>query len=217
MFKITAAFLLLISVCVKAQEPQLKGGLSSFLTENQIYPPYSLYNCIQGSVSIGFKLNSKGNIYYSAIKKGIGTDLDDEALRLIRMTNGKWIVPLTHDTTTLVIVPVNFSLSGYDCDRKDKKEIALAIKAYKDEEELTNVVLNFYRNKEKGNFKQEDEIKILQIKADLGIDDEYLDARVNSGLKKQKQGDMQGACEDFKFVKYMGSDKANDWLLKFCK
>ncbi|WP_379085944.1 energy transducer TonB [Pedobacter sp. UC225_65] len=217
MFKIVAIFLLSISVAVKAQQPQLKGGLSTFLKNNTVYPAYSLHNCIQGTVSIGFKLNTKGEVYYSTINSGIGTDLDVEALRLIRMSSGKWILPQKYDTLALVIVPVNFELSGYDCNRRSPTEIALAIKAYKDEEELTNVISNFYKNKEKGNYKPEDEAKVLRIKRDLNIDDEYLQSRVDAGLKKYKQGDKQGACEDFNFVKYMGSAMADDWLSKYCK
>ncbi|TKC12466.1 energy transducer TonB [Pedobacter polaris] len=217
MYKLATALLILISLSARAQQPELKGGLMTFVKNNTIYPAYSLHNCIQGIVNIGFKLNDRGEIYYSTITSGVGTDLDDEALRLIRMSSKKWTVPNDHDTTTLLVVPINFSLSGYDCDRKSKGDIALAIKAYKDNEELTKVITNFYQNKEKGNFKPEDEAKIAQIKSQLGIDDEYLDEMVNNGLKKIKQGDRQGACEDFIFVKYMGSDKANDWLTKYCK
>ena len=161
--------------------------------------------------------NNKGEVYFSKITSGIGTDLDTEALRLVRMSSGKWTVPNTHDTTSLLIVPVNFTLSGYDCNRKTKSEIALAIKAYKDDEELTNVITNYYQNIERGTAKAEDEVKILSIKNQLGIDDEYLEERIDAGLKKIKQGDRQGACEEFNFVKYMGSDKANALLDKYCK
>lgn len=216
MFNIVTSFLLLICFSAQAQQPEMKGGLATFLKSNLIYPSYSRQNCIQGAVNVGFKLNSKGEIYFSTVNKGMDTDLDDEALRLIRMTSGKWIMPATHDSLTLMIVQVNFSLDGFDCARKDKREIAQAIAAYKAEEELASVVSNFYKNKEKGNFKPEDESKILRIKNELEINDEYLSNKIEAGLKKIKQGDKQGACEDFNFVKYMGSDKANEMLAKYC-
>jgi Gram-negative bacterial TonB protein C-terminal len=217
MYKLAAIFLSFISISAFAQQPEIKDGLPNFIIKNIIYPPYSKYNCIQGLVNVGFKLNDKGEVYYSTVTSGVGTDLDKEALRLVRMSSGKWSVPDTHDTTSLLIVPVNFTLTGYDCDRKSKADIALAIKAYKDDEELTNVISNYYQNKEKGTFNPADEIKVRQIKNQLGIDDEYLDERINAGLKKIKQGDRQGACEEFNFVKYMGSDKAAEWLDKYCK
>jgi hypothetical protein len=216
MVNIITAFLLLLSISIKAQEPQLDGGLSAFLKDNTLYPPYSLQNCIQGTINVGFKLNKKGEVYYAAVISGIGTDLDDEALRLIKLSSGKWEVPVNHDTLTLVLVPMNFSLKDYDCERKDKTAIAMAIRAYKIETELTNVILNFYRNKEKGVYNAKEEPRILNLKSELGIDDEYLDRRVTAGLKKMKQGDNQGACDDFKFVKYMGSDKADALLAKHC-
>jgi TonB family protein len=192
MLSIVSSFLLLFSVSALAQEPEIKGGLAAFLNNNIIYPNYSRQNCIEGSVTVGFKLNAKGEVYYSAISKGIGTDLDDEALRLIRMTSGKWMMPAKHDSLTTVLVQVNFSLNNLYCAG------------------------SFYKNKEKGTFKPEDELKVLDIKNELAITDEYLDARIESGLKKIKQGDKQGACEDFNFVKYMGSTKANEMLAKYC-
>ncbi|MEJ5994067.1 energy transducer TonB [Pedobacter sp. Du54] len=174
MVNILTAFLVCLSIGIYAQEPQLQGGLSVFLKENIVYPRYSLQNCIQGTVDIGFKLNKKGEVYYATITNGIGTDLDDEALRLIKLSSGKWNVPLDHDTSTLVLVPINFTLKGYDCERKDKYAIAKAISAYKVEAELINVIVNFYRNKQKGVFNAVEESKILKLRSDLGIDDEYL-------------------------------------------
>ena len=174
MAKILIVFLAILSIAIKAQEPQLEGGLPVFLEKNTTYPRYSLQNCIQGTVDIGFKLNKKGEVYYAAIIKGIGTDLDDEALRLIKLSSGKWNVPLNHDTLSLLLLPINFSLKGYECERKDKKAIALAISAYKVEAEAINVIINFYRNKQKGVLNVLEEPKILRLRSELGIDDEYL-------------------------------------------
>jgi len=216
MLSIVTAFFLLLSIGIRAQEPQLEGGLSVFLKNNTIYPPYSLQHCIQGTIDIGFKLNSTGKVYYATVIRGIGTDLDDEALRLIKLSSGKWKVPLNHDTLALVIVPIQFTLKDNGCERSDKNTIAMAIRAYKAETELINVILNFYRSKEKGTYTAEDELKILKLKSELGIDDEYLEAKINVGLEKVNQGNKQGACDDFKFVKYMGSDKANALLSKYC-
>lgn len=213
---IITTFLLLLSIGISAQEPQLEGGLPTFLKNNTIYPTYSLQNCIQGTVDVGFKLNAKGQVYYAIVTRGIGTDLDDEALRLIKLSSGKWNVPLNHDTLTLVLIPLSFTLKDYDCERKDKNSIAMAIRAYKVQTELTNVVLNFYRNKEKGIFNEQEEPKMAKLKTELGIDDDYLEGKINAGLKKMRQGDKQGACIDFNFVKYMGSDKADALLAKHC-
>ncbi|KQS41361.1 energy transducer TonB [Pedobacter sp. Leaf194] len=190
-------------------------GFATFLKNNTIYPQFSKQNCIQGTVNVSFKLDKGGKVYSSKITRGIISDLDDEALRLVRMSSGKWQVPAGYDTTISVVVPVNFKLSGYDCEGKSKAEIKASIIAYEAEEGLTNAVINFYKNKDQA--KPGQEAQILAIKTQLGIDDEYLDGVIKTGLKKVKQGDRQGACEDFNLVKNLGSDKADDYLAKYCK
>lgn len=144
MARIFLVFFLLSGLSLNAQ-PVLKGGLESFVANNKVYPLYSLQNCIDGSVTIGFKLNKNGEVYYSEIRKGVGTDLDDEALRLIRTSSGRWTVPQDHDSTVVIIAPINFKLSGYDCANKSKEEILEAIRNYKNNRGLTDAVLNFYR------------------------------------------------------------------------
>lgn len=192
-----------------------KNGFTNFLTQNTIYPQFSKDNCIQGTVNISFKLNAQGKVYFSKVSKGILSDLDEEALRLVRMSSGKWQVPAGYDTTVSIVAPVNFKLSGYNCEGKSSEAMQEAIRSYQAEEGLTNSVINFYKNIDQA--KPGQEVQMIAIKNQLGIDDEYLDDRIQMGLKKIKQGDKQGACEDFTFVKYMGSKKADDYLLKYCK
>lgn len=216
MVRIITAFLVLSAFAIKAQ-PVLKGGLASFVTNNKVYPRYSLNNCIQGTVTISFKLNRSGEVYYSKIVSGIGTDLDDEALRLIRVSSGRWIVSKNHDTTVSLIAPIKFNLDTYNCNDRNPREIQEAIATYKSNEGLVNSIQNFYRNKEKGTYVEAEEPRVMALKRELGYDNEYFRERVKDGLKKLKQKDKQGACEDFTFVKYMGSDLANELLEKYCK
>ncbi|WP_129715585.1 energy transducer TonB [Pedobacter sp. SYP-B3415] len=213
-------FFLLLSLKSFAQQPVFQSGkhtLQSFLVSNTIYPSYSRQHCIGGTVLVSFRVNREGNVFSSRVTRGVGTDLDDEALRLVRMTRGKWSVPADFDTTTVISVPVNFRVSGANCDQKTVAEIRQAIQAYRNEEELTNAVLNYYRNKEQGKAPAGEEQRIRSIQQDLGYDDDYFNERINLGLKKIKQGDREGACEDFTFVKYMGSDKADQYLEKYCR
>lgn len=217
MRNVIAILFLLYGLTGQAQ-PKLKGGLESFVVNNRIYPQYSLQNCIQGTVTIGFKLNQKGEVYHSAVRNGIGTDLDDEALRLIRISSGKWLVPVDHDSSLVIIVPVNFRIAAEDCGSRNPAQISQAIQAYKSNEGMTNAVLNFYRNAEKGlPFTKEEEAKVKALKSTLGYDDDYFRSRINDGMKKLKQKDKQGACEDFNFVKHMGSALANEVLAKYCR
>jgi len=211
-------FILLLMGSAAMAQLQFKTGttgFATFLKEKTIYPSYSKNHCIQGTVNVSFKLDQKGQVYSSKVTKSILTELDEEALRLVRLSSGKWKVPAGYDTTIAVIVPVNFKLAGYNCERTSAKEIQDAIRNYQAEEGLTNSVINFYKNIDEA--KPGQEVQIIAIKKQLGIDEEYLQSRIELGLQKIKQNDHLGACEDFLFVKNMGSSLADQYLAKYCK
>lgn len=133
-------------------------------------------------VNVSFKLNTQGQVYFSKVSKGILSDLDEEALRLVRLSSGKWQVPAGYDTTVSIVAPVNFVLSGYNCEGKSSEEMQESIRSYQAEEALTNSVINFYKNIDQA--KPGQEAQIIAIKNQLGIDDEYLDDRIKMALKK---------------------------------
>ena len=216
MRKILVLFFLFITFSSFAQ-PEIKGGLEAYIKANLIYPAYSLQNCLEGNVTIAFKLNKKGEVCQSKIQSGIGADLDDEALRLIRRSTGKWIIPEGYDTSAVLVVPVNFKLEGYNCDSKSKADKQKAIAAYQAGKGLTAAILNFYKNKEAGNYKKEEEPRFLQLKKELGYDQAFMERKIAEGMKKLEQNDRQGACEDFLFVKHMGFDLADQHLQKYCR
>lgn len=203
-----------------AEEPEFKGGkkaLFSFLANNQIYPAYSKDNCIQGTIAVSFKLNKAGEVYESEIKDGFGVDLDQEALRLVRLTSGRWKVPATHDTTISLVLPVNFSLKEFDCEQRPRDEVSKAIAAYKSRLSLTEAITNYYRNKAEGKPDLEEEITIIQLKGQLGYDEKFIDRTLKAAIRKLKQGDKESACEDFIFIKNLGSDKADKQIQQNCK
>lgn len=210
-------FLVLFANSIWAQNPTIKGGLTSFISQKILYPQYSAQHCIQGKVNIGFKVNERGEVYYTTITKSVISELDKEALRLIKLTNKKWTVPAGYDTTSLLVVPVNFILSSHDCNTTSQADVMMAIANYNKDEQLEKSVTNYYKALEKGTAERKDEGVFLAYKRNLGIDDDYLQDRINMGLKKIKQGDKNGACEDFNYVKYMGSNLADKHLEKYCK
>ena len=216
MKKFLVLILLLSGFGVQAQ-PVLKGGLESFINSNIIYPAYSYQNCVQGNIRVSFKVNTKGEVYSSKVSRGLGIDLDKEALRLIRLSSGKWFVPKDYDTTYVLIAPVNFKLNSDDCNRVSQMDINKAIAVYKANEGLTDAILNFYRNKAAGKYDPSEESRITSLKKELGYDDDFQHEKIREGEKKLKQKDRQGACEDFLFVKYMGSSLADDLLQKYCR
>jgi TonB family protein len=199
--------------------PEFKGGtrnLNSFITRNLVYPEYSKQNCIQGTVQVSFQLNKQGTIFGSRIEKGFGVDLDVEALRIVRLTSGRWNVPASFDTTQAIVIPINFALSEYNCEAHSTDEIKAAIAAYKARQDLTKGVINFYARKAAGSFSASDEAKIEELKQQLGYDQRYFDQLLRQGQQKLKQGDKEAACEDFNLIRNLGSDKSKKFLADFC-
>lgn len=201
-------------------QPQFKGGaraLNDFLSKNLIYPEYSKQNCISGTVQVSFNIDQNNKPVNVKVQKGFGIDLDDEAIRLVKMTAGKWILPTNHDLHTTIILPVNFNLSDSHCFSASRKDMELAITAYKSRQALVDAVTNYYENKFLGKADVAKEPQIIALKKQLGLDDDYAAEVVDQANQKLKQGDKEGACEDWKFVRNIGSNKADAMLAKYCK
>jgi TonB family protein len=220
LFQLLFVFLFNPAMLPAEDEPVFKGGqksLFTFIYNNLIYPEYSRENCLQGTVQISFKLNKQGKIWYSEVKKGFGTDLDAEALRVVRLTSGKWTMPFEHDTLTSMVLPVNFALKDFKCEERSKDEINAAINAYHARMGISNVIFNYYDKKVEGNADAADELRIQTLKAQLGYDDKFIDRLLKQAQRKLKQEDRQGACEDFQIIRRLGSDKSAPFIDQYCK
>lgn len=199
--------------------PVFKGGeryLSSFIARNLIYPEYAKQNCLQGTVNISFQLTQKGKIFNSKVEKGFGVDLDDEALRIVRLTSGRWLVPASFDTSQSIVIPINFSLKEFDCNRRSADDINEAIAAYKARQDLTKAVMNFYEKKASQTYSAADENRVLELKQQLGYDDRFFSRLLKQAQQKLKQGDKEGACDDFNLIRRLGSDIAQKAIADNC-
>lgn len=215
---IGSLFLLLTSF-MPGGDPSFKGGapaLRNFINEKLIYPQYSKYNCIQGTIEVSFRLSSEGKVQGARVYRGLGIDLDEEALRLVRLTSGNWVVPSGYDTTSTITIPINFSLRELNCWRSNA-EIKAAIEAYKAQESLSDAVVTYYENKDKGGYDAAAEQKIMQLKEQLGYNEEYIGRVIEQARKKIKQGDREGACHDLRFVKKIGSARADKLIAENCQ
>jgi TonB family protein len=200
--------------------PQFKGGdgnLNRFISQNLVYPEYARQNCLQGSVQISFKLNSQGKIASSRVHKGFGLDLDDEALRIVRLTSGRWQVPASFDTTNAIIIPINFILKENNCDQRDSEDIKAAIVAYRLTQSMTRGIKNYYHKKSTGTYVAEEEAKINDLKFQLGYNDRYFNRVLDQAKQKLKQGDKESACEDFHHIRLLGSDKSKKYINQYCR
>lgn len=200
-------------------QPEFKGGaikLNSFITSNIVYPEFAKQNCLQGTIQVKFKLDKTGRVYDSWVQKGFGVDLDKEALRIVRLTSGKWTIPASYDTTVALVLPINFALEQYKCEQRSRDDINAAIAAYHAREGMIRAITNFYQKKDAGQTGS-DATKVLELKAELGFDDAFVNRMLKQAQTKIKQGDKESACEDFNFIHNIGSDKADKLLAQYCR
>ncbi|MBE0642230.1 MAG: energy transducer TonB, partial [Bacteroidales bacterium] len=87
-------------------------GLKTFLRTNYRYPDALKVTGISGSIVIEFLVDGLGRISDLRIVGGLHPDLDNEALRVVRLTSGKWKPALKYGkpvsqrhTLTLEVTP----------------------------------------------------------------------------------------------------------------
>ena len=96
-----------------AKFPGGEDSLKSFIAKNLVYPTMAKENAIQGSVNLMFVVNEKGGIEDVVLlggKKGFG--LDEEAIRLVKLTSGQWQPAKQRDKPVKMRfrIPINFEL-----------------------------------------------------------------------------------------------------------
>jgi TonB family protein len=217
----TLAFVLAMMVTVAFAQPAFKGGeqaFATFLKNNIVYPEYSSRNCISGTIDVAFRINKSGRVVDVTVQRGLGIDLDDEALRIIKLTSGKWTVPEDYNENTRLIQPVRFSPDQTNCGVvPNLADMQAAINSYKIRQELENAVTNYYSNKYLGKADTTKEATIINLKKQLGFDDELITDVLKQADKKLKQRDQEGACTDWTFIRNIGSNRADSFISKYCK
>jgi TonB family protein len=218
-----ALFSLIAFICltiVKADaQPSFKGGataMDNFLSSNIVYPEYSRQNCIPGTIKVRFRVDSLGKVSEASVLDGMGIDLDDEALRVIKMTSGHWQVPADYNTNSNIVLPIRFVPDNARCTNATKASIAAAIDNYRSQQELQNAVTNYYKNRDASNVDPNKEAQIVALKKQLGYDGDFINDVLEQASKKLKQGDKAAACENWNFIHNIGSDKADSFITKYC-
>jgi TonB family protein len=203
-------------------QPTFKGGssaLNSFISSKIIYPEFSSQNCISANIQVSFMIDKSGKVTDARVQQGPGIDLDDEAVRVVKLTSGKWILPNNYAGGVRVVLPIRFRPDYVKCQNRANgtMDMKQAIVAYQKRQELENAVTNYYINKYAGKADVQKESTIEALKSDLGIDEELWNQLLEQANQKLKQGDKEGACKDWKFIKNTGSDLADKYLARYCK
>lgn len=77
------------------QKAEYVGGMSAlmkFISSTIVYPEYAKDNEIQGKVYLQFIVRTDGSLSDIKVARSVsgGRMLDDEAIRVIKLTSGKW-------------------------------------------------------------------------------------------------------------------------------
>lgn len=97
--------------------PVFKGGINEFykfLAMNIRYPGEAARRGASGRVMLSFVVCEDGSMCDYKVESSVGFGLDDEALRVVKMMNGKWEPGVMRGRKVRVKynVPVNFQLQG---------------------------------------------------------------------------------------------------------
>ena len=95
--------------------PEFAGGvksLNAFLLSNLSYPPKAKENGISGTVYVSFTIDENGNVSNVKVLRGIGGGCDEEAVRIIKLSSGKWKPGKQNGKAVKVLytMPIYFSL-----------------------------------------------------------------------------------------------------------
>lgn len=107
--------------------PYFQGGykaLNKFLANNLKYPRQARENGVEGPVQVSFLLDEDGNVSSGRIVKSPGTELDEEALRLVGMMP-KW-TPAQKDGKPIAVwytISIHFDPQVDNLPLKIKEEI----------------------------------------------------------------------------------------------
>jgi protein TonB len=91
--------------------PELIGGLDS-LQSRLIYPKLAIENKIEGKVYLLVIIDSTGNQNCANVIKGLGYGCDEEALYLINTSKFSPGLLRNKSITTILAIPVIFSLTN---------------------------------------------------------------------------------------------------------
>jgi Ca-activated chloride channel homolog len=93
--------------------PEFIGGqkaLDAFLISNLRYPQSAMESGYSGTVYVSFLIDKAGNVGDIKVLRGIGGGCDEEAIRVIKLTSGKWKSGKQNGKTVQVLmtIPIKF-------------------------------------------------------------------------------------------------------------
>jgi protein TonB len=89
-----------------------QNGLNAFILASLHYPELAKESGISGTVFVSFKVDKKGNVSEVKVLRGIVAGCDEEAIRIIKLTAGKWKPGRQNGKTVSVLmnIPIQFTI-----------------------------------------------------------------------------------------------------------
>jgi TonB family protein len=180
--------------------PIFKGGeeaMRQFLATNIVYPIRARDNCKLGIVVVEFTVTTSGNVDSIEVIHSIDKDLDAEAIRVAKLSSGKWTPYMRNDTAfnTRLTLPVKFTIKNAGC---------------KDNDYYYNEGVEFSKE------QKYDEAFLSFTKA-IKLNPYDMDAHYNCAVVKIKTKDFETACIYLNKIRQSGSKLGADLIEKYCK
>ena len=95
--------------------PEYQKGVAEmfkFIGQKIVYPSYSRKNGIEGTIYIGFVVEKDGQMSNFKLKRGVHPELNDEAMRVLKLMNGQWLAGIHNGQKVRVAytLPIKFKL-----------------------------------------------------------------------------------------------------------
>ena len=107
-------------------KPEFPGGpsaLSQYLSHNIVYPTEAVDNKVQGEVTVSFIVNEKGYVRSPTVVKGLGSGIDEEAVRVVlNMPKWKPGIQNGHNVPFTYTMPIKFDLTSPGKIESDKRQ-----------------------------------------------------------------------------------------------
>lgn len=182
------------------------GLLNDYLARNIHYPEESVYWNEEGTEVIRFIVTPEGEVTGFNIINSVSPEIDKEAIRVLKTTNGMWKPGLNNGEPASMATEVSVAFE------------------YCYGTEVINTATNFVRLAKmylsKGNkqFFIKDNCKSALIHYNRAVN--YLPNDLcllaSRGLCKYELGDKEGACKDWTRIKTLGGAESDFYLDKFC-
>lgn len=104
---------------------EYENGLHALISKNITYPEIAKENNISGEVKVFFQIDTLGNVInLDFVGQRLGFGFEEEAIRVVSLTNGKW-KPATQNSKPIIsqmVVPIVFELEKPEKKYKKKKK-----------------------------------------------------------------------------------------------